>query len=105
LERQFSKTEVVAFKDLEIFKQIQKKLEIANASGFFDSKKFSQYLVDLEADVLRKCFLKQTRYSPLLYLEYLFAKYRWKAKLTAKKEIKLGVKSLVFWKTLRVKSK
>jgi glycosyltransferase involved in cell wall biosynthesis len=105
LEKQFSKTEVVAFKDLKIFKQIQKKLEVANTSGFFESKNFKQYLVDLEADVLRKCFLKQTRYTPLLYLEYLFAKYRWKVSLTAKKEIKLGLKSLVLWKTLRVKSK
>ncbi|MFE3869511.1 glycosyltransferase family 2 protein [Flavobacterium sp. LS2P90] len=105
LEKQFSKTEVVAFKDLKIFKQIQKKLEVANTSGFFESKNFKKYLVDLEADVLRKCFLKQTRYTPLLYLEYLFAKYRWKVRLTAKKEIKLGLKSLVLWKTLRVKSK
>jgi glycosyltransferase involved in cell wall biosynthesis len=101
LERNFRKTELIHFKDLKIFKQIQNKLAVANSSGFFESKGFSLYLADLESDVLRKCFLKQTRFSPLLYLEYLFAKYRWKAKLTIKQEIKLGTKSLVFWKIRR----
>jgi glycosyltransferase involved in cell wall biosynthesis len=105
LERQFGKTEVVSFQDLMIFKQIQKKLKLANTSGFFESKRFSQYLIDLEADVLRKCFLKQKRYSPTMYLEYLLAKYKWKAKLSPKQELKLGLKSLIFWKTQRSKSK
>jgi glycosyltransferase involved in cell wall biosynthesis len=105
LERQFGKTEVVSFKNLNVFKQIQKKLEIANISGFFESKKFNQYLLDLEADVLRKCFLKQKRYSPPMYLEYLLAKCKWKVKLPLKLELKLGLKSLVFWKTQRGKSK
>ena len=105
LERQFSKSEVIEFKDLKIFKQIQNKLANANPSGFFESQMFRQYLADLEADVLRKCFLKQNRYSPSMYLEYLLAKYKWKVKLSSKQELRLAVKSLVFWKTLRVKSK
>jgi glycosyltransferase involved in cell wall biosynthesis len=105
LERQFGKTEVIAFKDLMIFKQIQNKLAIANSSGFFESKIFSQFLIDLEADVLRKCFLKQKRYSPSMYFEYLLAKYKWQTKLPLKQELKLGLKSLIFWKTQRSKSK
>lgn len=106
LERNFRKTDAIDFKDLKIFKQIQHKLALANAvNGFFEPNGFSQYLDKLEADVLRKCFLKQKRYSPLMYLEYLMAKYRWKAKLAIQQEIKLGVKSLVFWKTQRIKLK
>lgn len=102
LERQFGKTELVSFQDLKIFKGIQKKLAIANSTlGFFESNLFNQYLIDLEADVLRKCFLKQKRYSLSMYLEYLLAKYKWKAKLPLKQELKLGLKSLVFWKTQR----
>ena len=103
LERQFAKTEVVKFQDLQIFKTIQKKLEKANISGFFESKRFRHYLIDLEADVLRKCFLKQKRYSPTMYLEYLWAKYKWKAKLLRKQELKIALKSLIFWKTQRKK--
>ncbi|WP_310557745.1 glycosyltransferase [Flavobacterium sp.] len=102
LERQFGKTEVVSFKDIRIFKEVQKKLASANASlGFFDSILFNQYLTDLEADVLRKCFLKQKRYSPAMYIEYSLAKYKWKATLTFKQELKLILKSLIFWKTQR----
>ena len=102
LERQFGKTECITFKDLNIFKQIQNKLASANASiGFFESLLFQQYLTDLEADVLRKCFLKQKRYSPSIYLEYLIAKHQSKVKFTARKELKLFFKSLIYWKTQR----
>jgi glycosyltransferase involved in cell wall biosynthesis len=102
LERQFGKIEVVSFKDLKTFKSIQKKLEEANTSGFFESEKFNYYLKELEADVLRKCFLKQKRYSPPMYFEYLTAKYKWNAQLPPKNEMKLAIKSLLFWKTQRV---
>lgn len=105
LERQFRKTERIQFQDLKIVKQIQKKLANANANGFFEPQMFRQYLADLEADVLRKCFLKQKRYSPTMYMEYLHTKYKWKVTLTAQQECKLLLKSLVFWKTVRLKSK
>jgi glycosyltransferase involved in cell wall biosynthesis len=105
LERNFRKTDAIDFKDLKIFKQVQHKLAVANTNnGFFDIKGFSQYLVELEADVLRKCFLKQKWYSPLLYFDYLMAKYKWKVQLDSKQELKLVVKSLVFWKTQRLHS-
>lgn len=101
LERNFRKTGAIDFKDIKIFKQIQKKLAFANSSGFFESKGFSDYLLYLESDVLRKCFLKQERYSPRMYFDYLRVKYLWKARLKPKQEIKLALKSLIFWKTLR----
>ena len=106
LERQFGKTESITFNDLEVFKIIQHKLAKANhVLAFFEPQLFHQYLIDLEADVLRKCFLKQKRYSPSLYLEYLYTKFKWKAQLTKKQEWKLVLKSLVFWKTQRNKYK
>jgi len=106
LERQFGKTESIRFKDLEVFKQIQNKLAKANqVLAFFEPQLFHQYLIDLEADVLRKCFLKQKRYTPILYFNYLVAKFKWKVQLTKKKEWKLLLKSMVFWKTKRNKYK
>jgi glycosyltransferase involved in cell wall biosynthesis len=101
LEKYFRKSEAIDFKDVKIFKQIQKKLAIANTIGFFEQKGFSKYLIDLETDMLRKCFLKRKRYSPLMYFEYLMVKHLWKARLETKQEIKLAVKSIVLWKTLR----
>ena len=105
LERNFKNSETIGFKDIKVFKQIQKKLAMGNSSTFFESKRFSQYLVDLETDILRKCFLKNKRYSPRMYFQYLLAKFKWGAKLTMKNEVKLGLKSLIFWKTQRKKSK
>jgi len=106
LERQFGKTESITFKDLEVFKQIQHKLAKANQTlVFFETHLFHQYLIDLEADVLRKCFLKQKRYTPSMYFEYLEAKFKWNAQLVAKQEVKLALKSIVFWKTIRTKKK
>lgn len=104
LEKQFGKSAVISFQDLKIFKQIQNKLKVSNSIGFFDSQKFNQYLIELEADVLRKCFLKQKRYSPTMYVEFLVAKFNWNVKLTLKQELKLILKSIVFWKTQRSKS-
>jgi glycosyltransferase involved in cell wall biosynthesis len=106
LERQFGKTERITFKDFEVFKQIQHKLAKANqVIAFFEPQLFHQYLIDLEADVLRKWFLKQKRYTPKMYFDYLVAKFKWKAQLTKKKEFQLLLKSLVFWKTQRKKYK
>lgn len=103
LERHFKKTEVISFKDLNVFKHIQKKLADANNSEFFEPNLFEQYLINLEVDVLRKCFLKRNRYSPSLYCDYLKAKWKFGSKLPIKRELKLCLKSIVFWKTVRTK--
>ncbi|MEZ4795941.1 MAG: glycosyltransferase [Flavobacteriaceae bacterium] len=102
LEKHFKRTEIISFVELKIFKQVQKKIAVANNEiQCFDSKLFKQYLVDFEIDILRKCFLKQKRYTPKLYFDYLNAKWKFGAKLPIKRELKLMLKSLIFWKTLR----
>lgn len=94
----FNEKETIDFKDIEIFKQMQKKLLKSNAHGFFEPIGFDQYLIDLEANVIRRCFLKQKRYSPLMYFKYLNIKYKWNTKLTTKQELKLLIKSLMLRK-------
>ena len=95
LKKNFKKNAVIDFNDIKIFKQLQKKLIISNELIFFESIGFKQYLIDLEADVIRKCFLKQKRYSPLMYFEYLKTKYKWNARLTTKQELRLFIKSMI----------
>jgi glycosyltransferase involved in cell wall biosynthesis len=94
----FKEKETIDFRDIKIFKQLQKKLFKSNVDGFFEPIGFKQYLIDLEGNVVRKCFLKQKRYSPLQYFEYLKTKYKWNAGLTTKNELKLLIKSVLFWK-------
>ena len=94
----FKEKEAIDFGDIKIFKQLQKKLSTSNAAGFFEPIGFEQYLIDLEVHVIRKSFLKQNRHSPFQYLEYLKAKYKWNAGLTTKQELRLLIKSAIFWK-------
>lgn len=103
LDRHFRNTKTIDFNDLSFFKEIQTKLANANDSKcFFEKNDFGGYLKDFETNGLRKCFLKQKRYSPSMYLEYLNAKWKYGIQLSFKNEIKLGVKSIVFWKTQRI---
>lgn len=102
LKKYFSRTEKIEFKNFKVFRQIQLKLSEANAkTTFFEVSIFNQFLKDFEADVLRKCFLKQKRYSPNMYFEYLRTKWKWGARVSKQNELKLGVKCFVFWKTQR----
>jgi glycosyltransferase involved in cell wall biosynthesis len=88
----------IDFRDIEIFKKLQKKLSVSNTSGFFEPQSFAQYLMELEVFVVKKCFSRHKRHSPVLYLEYLKAKYKWNARLTFKQEARLFLKSIIFWK-------
>ena len=99
LKKILKKNVIIDFSDLKLFKQLQKKLILSNATYFFESIGFMQYLIDLEADVIRKCFLRQKRYSPVVYFEYLKTKYKWNVGLTIIQEFKLFIKSMIFIKT------
>jgi glycosyltransferase involved in cell wall biosynthesis len=94
----YKEKEAIDFREIKIFKQLQKKLFKSNAGGFFEPIGFKQYLIDLEVNVIRKCFLKQKRYTPLMYFEYLKTKYKWNAGLGTKRELKLLIKSILLWK-------
>jgi glycosyltransferase involved in cell wall biosynthesis len=98
LTKFFEKKEVIDFRDIKIFKHLQKKLSISNSACFYEAIGFKQYLSDLESSVIRRCFLKQKRYSPLQYLEYLKTKYKWNAGLGTKQELRLLIKCMLFWK-------
>lgn len=98
LRKCFKKKVIIDFDEIKIFKQVHKKLIESNTDCFFEPIGFSQFLKDLEIEVLRKCFLRQQQYSPTVYLEYLKTKRKWNIGLTTIQEIKLVIKSIIFWK-------
>jgi glycosyltransferase involved in cell wall biosynthesis len=98
LNKFYQEREEIDFSDLQIFKELQKKLNKSNTACFFEPIGFRQYLMSMEALVLKKCFLKQKRYSPLMYFDYLLMKYKWDVGLTTQQEFKLCIKSMLFWK-------
>jgi glycosyltransferase involved in cell wall biosynthesis len=103
LEKFFKENTIIHFKEIKLFKQIQKKLLVANTKvHFFEPIGFKHYLSEMEFIVLKKCFYKQKRHSPLMYLEYLMAKLKWNVGVTTEMEIKFGIKSMLFWKVTEI---
>jgi glycosyltransferase involved in cell wall biosynthesis len=102
LEKFFKPNTVIDFNEIGLFKQVLGKLTEANGNHFFESIGFKKYLLEMESLVLMKCFFRQKRHSPRMYLDYLKAKFKWGAKLSTEQEIKLGIKSLLFKKVTRV---
>lgn len=103
LEKIFKANTIIPFSKIQTFKGIQKKLLIANNNlYFFEGIGFKQYLSELEYIVLKKCFYRQKKHSPLMYLEYLKAKFQCNVKLSIEQEIKLLIKSMLFRKVTQM---
>ena len=100
VRKSFKRISAVSFKEYKAFKHIQQKLLASNASCFFEPVGFEQFVIHLEADVLRKCFLRQKNYFPSVYFDYLKIKYKSEVRLTLFEEIKLIIKSMFFWKII-----
>jgi len=98
LKKCFKKRVTIDFDEIKVFKQLHAKLIASNTACFFEPNGFSLFLKDLQADVLRKCFLRQQHYSPAVYLKYVKIKHEWNVRLITIEEIKLAMKSIIFWK-------
>lgn len=103
LTKIFTANTSFVFKELQLFKNLQQKIIKANANEiFFETLGLKTYLTELEAVILKKCFYRQERHSPFMYVEYLFSKYKWKVGLSMEQEFKLGIKSILFWKVTKI---
>lgn len=98
LEKYYNNKKNIEFNELSIFKQLQKKLSISNASCYFEPKLFQEYLTTLETSMLRRYFKNFIYYSPLLYLKYFIAKWNWNMELKRNEEFKFLVKCMLFRK-------
>jgi hypothetical protein len=98
LEKYFQNRVCINLIELSIFKKIKIKLKNSNKAGFFNPKYFENYLIDLEASVLRRYFKKYKYYSPVLYLNFLVAKFKWGLGLNTNEELKLLIKCFLLRK-------
>ena len=94
----FKKQVPINFNEIQIFRYIKQKLILSNTDNFFEPIGFLSFLRDFEADILRKCFLRQKSYSPKVYLEYLNIKYKSNIRLSFIEEFRLLIKAIIFWK-------
>lgn len=89
----------INYKDIPVFKKLQIKLLASNTSNLFEAIGFKKEIVDLEKLVIKRCFLNKQNYQPKIYFEYLKIKSSLIFKLTLFEEIKLFIKSFIFFKS------
>jgi hypothetical protein len=87
--------------EIEIFQRLKNKLIIANTDAFFEEIGFQEYLVYLEnkfgKKAIRSLCIERKKFSPLIFFQYLKMKKKWKYKLNHYDEVKLLVKSIIFY--------
>lgn len=86
------------FNEIEEFLVLKNKLIVGNETGFFGNEGFLKYLSELENKILKSYFLKRGTYSPIIYFQYLKVNNNSQLKLIPLNQIKLFVKSIIFYK-------
>ena len=67
--------------------------------NFFEPLGFKKEMLDLEKIIINSYFLKRRRFTPKIYFEYFKVKKTLRFKFDINTEIKLAVKSLIFYKS------
>lgn len=88
-----------SYNELKKILVLKDKLLESNSKHFFETIGFQNYLISLKEKLFKDYFLKRTEFSPTIFLEYLKIKKRWNLKTID--ELKLGVKSFIFFKRKR----
>jgi glycosyltransferase involved in cell wall biosynthesis len=87
--------------EIEIFQRLKDKLIAGNVEGFFEQHGFQEYLIYLEnrlgKKVLASFCIERKKFSPLIFFQYLKLKKKWKYKLDHYGELKLFIKSIIFY--------
>lgn len=84
--------------DILIFSDLKIKLIKANQNTFFNKIKFEIFLNDAEKKSIKKYFLRNNENNPIKFFRYLKLKSSMNEKLSLTYEIKLFIKSFVFFK-------
>lgn len=90
--------DVLSFEEMQQFPDLKNKLILANEISFFENQGFEMYLLSLKNNIFKDYFLKREKYSPIVYFQYLKIKKEWKNKLVVFHEVKLFIKSMIYYK-------
>jgi len=86
--------------EIKNFFVLKENLIQANSNNFFNSKEFTEYLTQLENQYLKYYFVKREKYSPLIYFRYLKIQNKKIFKLKLIDELKLFIKSFIYYKDI-----
>jgi len=96
----------VTLNEIDIFQRLKNKFIIANTEGFFEKNGFQEYLDYLENKLGKKAMIsfciERKKFSPLIFFRYLKLKKKWKYKLDHYGELKLFIKSIIFYERKRI---
>lgn len=102
LLRKFLEGKKYFYKEILFFNDVKKKLLLANSSKFFEPTGFKDYLDEMEIKIIKSYFFKRQSYNPIIIFQYIMFKRRQSYEFTFKYELKLLIKSLLFWNVEKV---
>jgi glycosyltransferase involved in cell wall biosynthesis len=97
LKKIIARRETVSFTEMNQFEDLKNKLLLANQTFFFEPTGFEKYLFGIQNNLFKDYFLKRDKFAPIVYSQYLKIKKNWSIKLQPLDEIKLFVKSIIFY--------
>lgn len=104
LEEEYVLRKIVAnellcdFNEIEIFNKAKQKIIKSNALVFFEPNELHKYFFQLEKKNVKNYFLNRKKFTHRIYLDYFKIKKKLAYKVSVKDEIKLLVKSFIYWK-------
>ena len=88
----------IKFNEIILFQEkIKKSILLSNTNNFFQQRGLEDYLDFIEYHTLKAYFLQQKRYKPLFFFNYLKIKPLAILNFTFKDELKLFLKSFIFY--------
>lgn len=98
LKKLIQNNNVIIFNELKEFVVLRDKLISSNSNNFFESFGFNEYVCSIEKKIFKDYFINRDKYFPIIFLQYLQIKSKFIFRLSFKDKLKLGVKSLIFFK-------
>jgi hypothetical protein len=98
LKKIIAENNIVIFDEIKDYYILKEKIVLANSASFFESNGFDNYLFDIENKLIKRYFFNRKKFSLIIYIQYLKIKPRLGMKIKMIDELKLMVKSIIFYK-------
>lgn len=97
LEKAYNELNFLEFNDIQEFIKLKEKLINLNKNEFFNKEDLESYLLNTQNRLLKDYFTKSQKYSPIVYINFLKIKRESSFRLSTKNELKILVKSLLYY--------
>ncbi len=88
----------IVFSDIKVYQRMQSKLLVSNIKSIFEPKGFKEEILYLDKFIVKRCFLDKKDFYPITFWQYLQVKNDLSYKLNFTDQLKLLIKSVLFFK-------